>query len=55
MKDLSGYALKSMIHAIGVKNIPVFLIHEVRAVVKIMTVFVSDRFSNDGILYSAGS
>ena len=27
----SSYALKSTIHAIGIKNIPVFPIHEIRA------------------------
>ena len=30
LKSLSSYAVKSAIHAIGVKNIPVFPIHEVR-------------------------
>ena len=30
LKSLSSYAVKSAIHAIGVKNISVFPIHEVR-------------------------
>ena len=31
LKSLSSYALKSAIHAIGVKNILVFPIHDMRA------------------------
>lgn len=31
LKLPSSYAIKSTIHAIGVKNIPIFPIHEVRA------------------------